>query len=259
MFGALTAYAALLAADKFGCIPIDQAGVIKRSGHYCLKRDLSEGIKIAANDVSLDLGGHCINGPRDRTRVSMGAFIVPGHHRIRISNGCIQDFTYGVLAEEFPAGRLSSHVTVENMTIRDSHFRGVLIYGSHSVVDNVTVQGVGGTTVTPNAYAFGIEMRGDHCRVTNNIIREFYPVGTGEGVGISLSDDGMDHCVVSGNVMTNSKRPETGDTFGLWLHNRALVERNVIVNVNRPIEPADFRSAENTRDNDVFVSHAYQQ
>ncbi len=255
--GAAVAVLLLMPAGH-GTVPCRQysGGTIDAPGRYCLTRDLDAGVVIEADNVDLDLDGHCIRGPRERDAVSHGVLIVPPHRHIRISDGCIEGFMYGILADDRAEATRGSHIVVENLVIRDSSFRGVTIYGAHSRVSNVTVERIGGTQVFGNAFAFGIEMHDDHCRVTNNIVREFYPAGEGEGVGISLSSKDTHNCVVAGNLIRNGRLPQTGRTFGLWVRNRSKVKNNVIVNVTFAMALAGERTSANTRNNEVVRAQA---
>ncbi len=79
--------------------PITGPTVITAAGEYVVANDFSvpaetgDGIVIEADDVMLDLGGHVITGPGNK---SGRAIVANGADRVRVSNGTLATFGIGV-------------------------------------------------------------------------------------------------------------------------------------------------------------------
>lgn len=217
-----------------GCQPVTaEMSAIVKPGRYCLDGDQTRpaGLRILSDDVTLDLAGHCLRGAADPGSVEAGIRLPYSRRRVAIRNGCVTGFMYAVLGDD-PAGGgpPSEGIVVSGMRLSNNWFRGVMIAGNRVEVSRTVVTDIGGTTVHEDAYAIGIEVRGDHCEIVNNRVADVYPTGSGEGVGISVTNDDVTECLVAGNVLENSTQPVWGRTFGIWAKGRARVRDNVAIN-----------------------------
>jgi hypothetical protein len=226
--------------------------VIDEPGTYVLAEDRTTPLFIRADDVAVDLGGREIAGPGDPASTDSGVYIAHGHRNIALRNGRISGFMYGVLADDGARPSRSSHVSLTRLTLVGNSFRGALLHATDAVVEQCAVGATGGTDLYDDAYVMGIELRGDRSTARRNTIYEFYGKGSGESVGICLSDEGLDHCVVEGNTVVNARVPADGRSFGVWARNRAMIRGNTLVNLTYAIAPPEHRSHENTIDNLVI-------
>lgn len=190
-------------------------------------------ITVACNDVVIDFKGKSIVGPcdPDGNNYGVNAF---NYERITIKNGSIRGFMYGIylsdLIDSFrPHGSFDGggHV-VENMNISNCTFRGMRLEGNGNVIRNNIIREIGGCTVYPNAFGFGIESCGPGVIIENNKVYECRGYGVediGEGVAISISDYGQGS-VIRDNVLSQSSREPCNQyadwpgasrsTYGIW-------------------------------------------
>jgi hypothetical protein len=226
--------------------------VIATPGRYALDEDRTTPLRILAHDVTVDLRGKQIVGSGDPSAKDSGVYIEHGRKHVSVRNGRISGFMYGVLADAGAGRSSSAHVSLEGLALVGNSFRGALLHATNASVEHCTVGTTGGTTFFDDAYVMGLELRGDHSRVCRNTVYEFYGQGSGESVGICLSDEGMDHGLVEGNTIVNARLPAEGRSFGVWARNRAMIRGNTMVNLTYAMAPPDYRSPENTIDNIVI-------
>ena len=107
----------------------------------------SNGIVIGADNVTLDLNGHVIDGdatefadcPPDEP-CDLGVFS-SGYDGVTIKGGTVREFTFGVILEAAENARLS------RLALNDNLWSGLLVAGaSHSTVEGLSVSGNGLTT-----------------------------------------------------------------------------------------------------------------
>ena len=226
--------------------------VIATPGYYLLHEDRTAPVGIRAGNVVLDLGGKRVAGSGDPATRGSGVYIEHGLADIKVTNGSISGFMYGVLADDGADLRRSARICLERLSLVGNTFRGALLFATDSSVEQCRVGGTGGTTVHDDAYVMGIELRGDRSRACRNTVYEFYGREPGESAGICLSDEGMDECLVEGNTVVNARVPAEGRSFGVWARNRATIRGNTLVNLTYAMAPPDYRSPENTIDNIVI-------
>ena len=127
--------------------------------------------------------------------------------------GSIRGFQYGVRGENTNIAR------VRDVFVQDAYFRGIGISGQEPTIEGNDIRNVGGCTAYPNAYCMGIETQGlggsaGKAKVLRNMVQDTYGVGSGESVGIALSDRGHG-AIIQGNVIRNSVL--RAGSFGLWV------------------------------------------
>jgi parallel beta-helix repeat protein len=107
----------------------------------------SNGIVIGADNVTLDLDGHVIDGdageftacPPDEP-CDLGVFS-SGHSGITIKGGTVREFTFGVILDTAENARVS------RLAVHDNLWSGLLVAGaSHSTIEGLSVSGNGLTT-----------------------------------------------------------------------------------------------------------------
>jgi hypothetical protein len=268
----------MAATKSYSCIPIYSVPTtIQHPGTYCLTRDVAisdtstSGIIIKSGDVLLDLKNHTLSGPLQSQSRSSG---IESYHfsNIEIKNGAINHFMYGVRIQDTDLEKLRNNapdamhdIIINNLKLESNNFRGVMIQAKRVIIKDSIFRSTGGTTVFADSFSIPIETSGPDCLIKNNIIREFYPVGTGEGVGISLSAYASG-CQIINNAISNSTSSKMGRTFGFWVGEPLLRNVSFIGNItnnmsyaaNKPTQ-SDFSNNKynNTHCADYFQNERY--
>ena len=170
----------------------------------------SNGIVIGADNVTLDLNGHIIDGdasefadcPPDEP-CDLGVFSA-GYNGVTIKGGTVREFTFGVILDTAENGRLS------RLALNDNLWSGLVVAGaSHITVEGLGVSGNGLTTDQA-----GIDVFDSHDLViTHNSV-----VGNGD-IGFYMI--GLEDSRIDGN--SGARNPEAGI---LMEGNRNSVTRN---------------------------------
>jgi parallel beta-helix repeat protein len=159
----------------------------------------NNGVIIGADNVTLDLNGHVIDG--DGTEVAdcpvdepcdlgVAAF---DHRGLTIKGGTIRDFTFGALVVG------TSHSRLSRLDLSHHLFSGLLVAEStRSVVDGITASDNGLTTDQAGVDIFD----SDHLALTGNTI-----FGNGD-IGFFVS--GLDDSRFDGNALGGNLERETG-------------------------------------------------
>ena len=124
-------------------IQISQCENITRPGNYVLANDLeldaSDGncLVISASNVQINLGGLTISSPCDPYSFcpsgGIGIAIASGANQVSISNGSVEGFVYGIVAE-------GNRVTGTNLNL--TAVVGITLNGSsNSIFTNITYEG----------------------------------------------------------------------------------------------------------------------
>ena len=157
----------------------------------------NNGIVIGADNITLDLNGHVIDGdgaefsdcpPDEPCDIGVVDF---DHQGVTIKGGNVREFTFGVLIVG------ATHSRVSRLVLRDHLFSGLLVAeSSQSEIDGLTVSGNGLTTDQA-----GIDVFDSHdLALTGNDV-----FANGDiGVFVSGLDDGR----FEGNSLADN--PETG-------------------------------------------------
>jgi hypothetical protein len=194
--------------------------VIDSPGDYTIDRDLTQ-TNPAQSCIIINPGVHYVT-IRLRSRVTGSGN--PGSTNYGISangsamvsvlgdGGSIRGFGYGVRMDG------CFKPTVQNLSVVDALFRGICITGDDVYVEGCRVQNVKGATWTPNAYCMGIEVSGMSAqgmpKIIRNTVHNIQGSGSGESVGISITDNGTDG-VIHGNVVKNPAMLDK--SWGLWI------------------------------------------
>lgn len=212
------AQASLSACFSIGALPY----VIEHSGCYIVRNDLrydglsGVGIWLRTGDVHLDLGGYRVNGSSGPTTSAVGIHSEQSGKNIVIENGTVSGFLYGVRVSAGPNKQLTDRFVLRNVALLKNGFRGAMIEGTNTLIENVKVESTGGTLFFPDAFAIGIDLSGFGCIVRNNKIAETHAVGRGEAVAIALRGD-TNSCLVEQNELKNTPGSNESVTYGIWL------------------------------------------
>jgi parallel beta-helix repeat protein len=162
------------------------------------------GLVVGADGITLDLGGHTVDGDGSGDDVGID---VSGHHGVTITHGTVREFTEGVLVAD------ATDVAVRGVTSTDQAHGGITIDGS----DAVTVAG----NVVRDSGAGIIVNGGDRVLVSANRVSgsAFAGITTfgSQGVRIDANTvttsptdaavglfDGSSHNAVTGNRLSRS-------------------------------------------------------
>ncbi|MCF8055840.1 MAG: right-handed parallel beta-helix repeat-containing protein [Desulfocapsa sp.] len=139
-----------MAANKVVVVPLNTSGkivgteivslpyTISASGFYCITKNLkasSNGIIVAANDVTIDLLGFTITGPGKSSGENHGVRI-EGRSNVEIRNGTIANFGKNAVYENSTDGK--NH-RVLNMRLLNNGHNGISLNGWNHAVKECTV------------------------------------------------------------------------------------------------------------------------
>ena len=222
------------------------AHIIDRPGSYYLTGNLAptnqHGIRIIADDVTLDLNGFVLIGPTNRTAIAGGS----GLERVRIRNGVLSGWNGGI---DFYIGGRCTNIVIEDLAMVLAPGTSVGIFsGPGTRVSRCRVAGVTGGS----GYAIVV---GDHsvvesCEVVNSLgginvgsqsaVRDCAITDCPDNYAIFADDSSMvqhnrvdrsadgirvnDHCLVLENICT---RVSSG--HGIYLSgSHSRIDGNVV-------------------------------
>jgi hypothetical protein len=209
--------------------------VIDSPGDYTIDRDLTQPSPTDAA-IYVNPGVHYVT-IRLRSRITGTGGSASTNCGVEANNsamvniigdgGNISGFCYG--------GRLLNCylARVRGVFVRNAWFRGIRVDGDDATVEGCDVRDVTGALWTPNAYCMGIEVQGldplgnGRPKVLRNSVCNVAGMGSGESVGISISDKGKGG-VVKDNTIANPSL--LSGSFGLWVggNSDVAVAHNII-------------------------------
>lgn len=200
---------------------------ISAPGTYFIDSDMTQtnpnddAIRIApgVHYVNIILRGGRLVGAGGPSSTNAGIHAV-GNAAVTVigQGGSIRGFGYGLHFEDTLIPR------IDGVFVQDALFRGIKIEGDDAYVADCDIRDVHGATWTPNAYCMGIEVQGmttnGRPKILRNLVQTVHGTGSGESVGISLSDNSIGG-MVSGNIIKNDTKAGMpfglGACIGLWL------------------------------------------
>jgi len=212
----------IIGKAQAACTPISTAPyTISQSGFYCLTNNVTvnndNGIVIMASHVDLDLQGHSITSAGAVTRGIIGVhfytYETGAAGDITIHNGVVDGFTNGVLTSYTTNNTTVAGITIDNMTIRNSKSRGLVVYASNITITNNRIY----ATRAAN-FATGIEVKSNlpisssasnRAVITGNQIVDTTvtqgtdPYSMAEGLSVGYFAD----ILIRGNTVTNTWVP----------------------------------------------------
>jgi Periplasmic copper-binding protein (NosD) len=189
--------------------------------HKDLANCPNNGIIIGADNITLNLNGHTIDGERGpcthchhHTEITDVGVVNLGHDGVAVIHGSVRQFAAGVLVAEARHNRLLGLSALRNQVF------GILFFRS----DRCLVRNSAANRTKGHGDQVGMFMRGSHHdRILHSTFRRNFPAGNGYGGGIA-SVHSTDS-VIRGNVM--SRNGEAGiimegiDRFRIT-HNRLV-------------------------------------
>jgi hypothetical protein len=159
-------YPAAVLAQSADCTALGALpATISQPGKYCLVQDYTvnsatvKAITIAANDVTLDCGGHTIRNLATSSAGSSEGIFANERNSITIRNCRIQGgFTNGIsLLQNNAAPNRNYYITIDNNFVAGPYWHGIRVYGSAVEISNNRVYDIGGQIDT---YGMGIRVAG---------------------------------------------------------------------------------------------------
>ncbi|HEU4653218.1 MAG TPA: right-handed parallel beta-helix repeat-containing protein [Steroidobacteraceae bacterium] len=210
------------ATAKAACIPIDTIPyVIAQSGFYCVTRDLTanftdqvNAITISVSHVDLDFQGHTVSDTSTQA-ASVGVLFASFEAiatDVKVHGGTLDGFLDGIRMTTTSANTETSNFVVDNMTVRNSRLRGIVVYGSAVTVTNNHVY-----NTHHSAAATGIEIRStmhpgfkasNRALIQNNEIRDTYVTQASQyASAVGLDVGYYIDMQIRGNLITNTWVP----------------------------------------------------
>jgi parallel beta-helix repeat protein len=219
---------------------------ISESGSYVVVKDLTlttqntHGITISADDVSIDLNGHTLQGPgHDQGSTGNGIFVSSIRRNITVRNGTLRDWRENGLhafdcvngqfenlcCDSNGAHGLIAGVNCKIMGNTCTNNTGTGIFArSGCVVSNNTSGGNHGTLSNPGRGIYAV----DGCTITNNACQGNYSEGSSAwAYGI----DAARGCTITNNTCRgNEAKGENGRGVGIKFGAGCLVSGNTCQN-----------------------------
>lgn len=228
-------------------IPISQADIpltIRKPGSYYLTEDVTAtgtAITVAADDVTIDLGGFSLVGPG--SGINKGIYMSL-RSNVEIHNGTIRDFQEGIY-ESTSSGQDHRVIDVQVVSNVKS---AICLNGKNHLVKGCTVSDNGnssgfvycieageGSTVTCNmvynngtkadtGYVYGI-CAGNGSTVTDNTV-----CNNGTSANDVYGIEAGENCTMTGNTSNNNGNSAGGYVYGIRAGNGSTVTGNTACN-----------------------------
>jgi hypothetical protein len=228
-------------------IPVPANGIITQPGQYYLQSDMivsrDTGIRIDANNVSLDLQGRALRFA-STPRVGTFGIVATGRTNVRITNGSIGAFWFNVHASQ------TYGLQIDNVTFDDIPYIGVNAAISHDVLihDNTFTNFRYDIPKAVDPYVIGINIGAEDAVITGNRFDAVYTgsdpdVMSVETVLVLFSANVSQRSVVTRNEM--SANTPLNRSYGLWVASNAHVTamHNTIQNMRYGITLASNATA----------------
>jgi parallel beta-helix repeat protein len=198
---------------------------ITTQGSYIINQNLTanwNGIKVQANNVTIDLNGYSIVG--NNSSGGYGIYM-NGRSNVEIRNGTIRNFGSTGIYEEGSFG--NSHRVI-NVRVMNNKVTGIILAGSNHMVKDCTVsnnKGVGiyiwyGSTISGNT-------------VYDNGANGISAIASSSVIGNTVySNQGSGIVVGSGSTVKNNT-VNNNDDYGIYLSAQTLVDGNTAYNNNQ--------------------------
>jgi len=182
------------------------------------------GIIVGADNVTLDLGGHRLQGSADRSDDRIG-ILLPRRHGVRVTHGTVAGFSAGVAVEGGSANTLTSLVVRDNVgpALRQADF------GDGIVIDGSAGNSVTTSTIGPGNGPFDgvaiLDAGADSNRIQQNVIQGNNvdaPLVPGEAgafnfdEGVFLTPSTLDGVLTDNSVMSNVIRGNGADGINVF-------------------------------------------
>ena len=161
------------------------------------------GITVTADDVTIDLGGHTLEG------VSYTGYGIHmnGRRNVEIRNGTIRNFFCAIHEQDTISAR--DHRVINVRAVANGS-RGIYLAGQNNLVKGYTASDNGDSGAT----VFGIHV-GKGSTVTGNTVNDNGDAASGVVYGIHVDES----CKVSDNSVFENGRNANNDVYGIYAEN----------------------------------------
>jgi hypothetical protein len=187
--------------------------IIIQRGSYYLTGDVSvtdvnkHGIRVDADNVTIDLMGYALAGPDEPNSTAYG-ISMNGRTNVEIRNGTIRHFgTYGIYEA---SGGAENHRII-NVRSAFNGEGGIVLNGASHLVTRCTASG-NGQSSTARVYGINTYEIGGRHIVTENVVCENGQSADGEVFGIRADIAST----VSGNVVSDNGNYGKSDVWGIY-------------------------------------------
>jgi parallel beta-helix repeat protein len=158
----------------------------------------NNGVMIGADDVTLDLNGHLVDGDGTEfagcdpnAEVCDSGIVDDGHDGVTVKHGRVREFGVGVLVGTSSAGKVR-HNRLLDISSSKNLFFGIVVASS---VQSVVRDGSSSHNIPPEGDGIGL-FGSDHIKIADNSIKD------NPGPGIHVADS--DHNLIKGNLFSHS-------------------------------------------------------
>lgn len=183
-----TAHAETTECTEITTIPT----VITVQGVYCLKgnlgTDMTSGaaIDIQTNNVTIDFNGWKLGGLAAGAATSVRGVQAVDRRNIKIRNGSIRGFLYGVSFSQSAADLSSGHI-VEDMTVDANTFVGIQVGGAGVIIRNNQIVNTGPGDVASIGYGITVVSHSRNSLVADNLISNTTETQHTRGIYVNAS------------------------------------------------------------------------
>lgn len=154
---------------KDGCYQVFGPAILDRPGCYTVQEDITFEkdteylVYIKASDVTVDLNGKTVTGT-GQSSVQSGIYIESGDN-VKIRNGTVKGFMFGIRGEESLEGAPLESVIVENVRVANASLIGIKVASSKVSLRGTTVTNSDGPEPKQWDYLFDYLIEADECHV----------------------------------------------------------------------------------------------
>lgn len=154
---------------KDGCYQVFGPAVLDQPGCYTVQEDITFEkdtdylVYIKASDVTVDLNGKTVTGT-GQSSVQSGIYIESGDN-IKIRNGTVKDFMFGIRGEEGIDGEPLESVIVENVRVANASLIGIKVVSSKVSLRGTSVTSSDSPEPKQYQYLFDYLIEADECHI----------------------------------------------------------------------------------------------
>lgn len=209
------------------CTPIAATPyVVSAPGNYCLVKNVtssSDGITIAADDVTLDCGGYTIDGSSQAPSRTSRGILGSARSGVLVRNCTVKGFMTGIQLSG------TGNTVRENVFIAP-YSRGIVVEGEENIIDGNRISDAGGAAKY-SLGAFGILANGPSI-IRDNLVSGVSPTAGSDKSGYGIYTSGNNAGLVQGNIVRNVLSDGGKIAMALTAYNsaNAVLKENILVN-----------------------------
>ncbi len=223
---------------------ISKAGRYELAGDLTLALDTGAAITVAADDVTVDLGGHTLRGTTGSDTRAIGVRAVD-RQRVQITNGTVTGFYFGIdiQSDDRVDSRSTGH-QISQVTLDANWYFGIRLVGSDSTIEACHITSTGGSTLPRHTIPHGVRLTGERnvlrdCCI-NDLHLQRFDEGRGEIVGVHFDaaresrmegNTIIEHTTDADDVFPVGEQQER--RFAVWINGGPHRDTHLTVKNNR--------------------------